>query len=168
MSITHPIVWRDGPFRINSEGRCLVQGHGRYYAWARIVVENNLGRELSRGEVVHHINGDPSDDRIENLQVTDPQGHLDEHRASYYERMRKPRETRICPVCGTEFEVLASRPNRFCSTACGHKSRHVTHCKHGHPRTPETTHTYKNGRTYCLVCLRASSRRNRAKGKVTA
>jgi hypothetical protein len=63
-------------------GRVLI---GRYwYRWSnthpfrtkrnyvlehRIVVEASLGRFLTRDEVVHHKNGDPQDNRLENLVV---------------------------------------------------------------------------------------------------
>ncbi len=35
----------------------------------RLVVEANIGRRLKRNEVVHHINGDRLDNRLENLGV---------------------------------------------------------------------------------------------------
>lgn len=37
--------------------------------WARVVMRNHIGRELLPGEVVHHVNEDSSDDRIENLKL---------------------------------------------------------------------------------------------------
>lgn len=48
---------------------------GRYLFRYRQVLEEHLGRALRPDEVVHHINGDPLDDRIENLQLMSPEEH---------------------------------------------------------------------------------------------
>lgn len=48
----------------------------------RLAVERHRGRPLGRDEVVHHINGDPSDNRFENLQVMTADEHKRLHRAS--------------------------------------------------------------------------------------
>lgn len=47
----------------------------------RIVMEETLGRLLDRSEVVHHINGDPTDNRPENLDVTTQSEHASSHGA---------------------------------------------------------------------------------------
>lgn len=51
---------------------------GKFYA--RLLVEESLGRTLTRDEVVHHIDGDPSNDVLSNLEVMTRSEHASIHK----------------------------------------------------------------------------------------
>ncbi len=47
----------------------------RMKAEHRVIMENHLDRKLEKWEIVHHINENPKDNRIENLQLMTAQEH---------------------------------------------------------------------------------------------
>ena len=47
----------------------------------RVVMEQMIGRPLKKGEVVHHIDGDPHNNRPDNLQLITQSIHINLHRA---------------------------------------------------------------------------------------
>ena len=49
------------------------------YKRSRVIMQLSLNKKLNVTEIVHHINGDKSDDRIENLKVVNAYGHQFEH-----------------------------------------------------------------------------------------
>ena len=53
--------------------------NGKQIGLHRFVMQNHIGRELSSEEVVHHINGDIYDNRIENLKILSRSEHKKEH-----------------------------------------------------------------------------------------
>lgn len=55
----------------------------------RIVMENHLGRPLRRDEVVHHINGNKLDNRIENLQLMTNSEHTTLHLRMRWGKVKK-------------------------------------------------------------------------------
>ncbi len=50
-----------------------------YVRRSRLVVEEHIDRYLCRGEVIHHINGVKTDDRFENLEITNNSEHMRMH-----------------------------------------------------------------------------------------
>ncbi len=61
-------------------------GNGGRIAEHRLVAEKKLGRKLRKGEVVHHLNGKPADNRPENLVVCKTAG---QHASKYHPRKRE-------------------------------------------------------------------------------
>ena len=55
---------------------------------ARAAAEAYLGRKLEQGEVVHHMNGDATDNRFENLLIMPDRQHKQLHMALAIEQMK--------------------------------------------------------------------------------
>lgn len=78
--------WKGG-IKKDSGGYILVKSNSHpfannsgYVLEHRLVMEQHLGRTLLQTEVVHHINGDKTDNRIENLMLF---SNHSEHRKAY-------------------------------------------------------------------------------------
>ena len=86
---------------------------GRTVYLHRQIMEAELNRALNWDEVVHHKNGDGSDNRIENLMLMSRKEHARHH-------MLKHPLVRNCEVCETPFEPKPGKRarDRSCSLAC--------------------------------------------------
>lgn len=74
---------------ISGEGRWMIPApsfykgkryiKNRYIYEHRFIMEKKIGRLLNKNEIVHHINGNKLDNRIENLKVMDKHTHYLKH-----------------------------------------------------------------------------------------
>jgi len=82
----HP-SWKGGRY-IDHHGYVMVStrsGRNEHSGWDNyrkehvLVLERHLGRELSPKEVIHHIDGDKTNNKLDNLWLTDQSGHRTAH-----------------------------------------------------------------------------------------
>lgn len=121
------LEWEDFKFR-KSKNRysasCYIDGKVRTVWRHRWHWEMNNGK-APPGYHVHHKNEDPSDDRLENLELK----KQSEHRSDHVKGEKSPlwrgdrTELYICKVCGKEFKGWKSRPRQYCSKACDQLDR---------------------------------------------
>lgn len=70
----------NGGIKFDSNGYLRERiGVGKYKYTHRIAYENFLGRSLMRNEVIHHKNGDKTDNRLENLELLTLSQHTKIH-----------------------------------------------------------------------------------------
>ena len=141
-------------------------GKKRNHLVHHLVLEAHIGPKPS-GMECRHLNGDPGDNRLENLQWgTSSENSLDVVRHGNHVGVRKTH----CKN-GHEFTAENTMPNgtgRGCRTCNRERARawyeankgprqpnnkDKTHCKRGHEFTPENTMIRKDGRE-CRACAK--------------
>jgi hypothetical protein len=73
------VINSEGYIFIRSEGHSRARRKGQYVPEHVVVMERHLGRFLTNDEVVHHINGIKTDNRIENLELMTWSSHGSHH-----------------------------------------------------------------------------------------
>lgn len=84
---------------INKDGRTRVyiKNSKKVISYPRYLMENELGRSLKNNEDVHHLDGNPLNNDISNLEIRNRGEHQKEHSTKYFDKIMK------CPWCGKEF-----------------------------------------------------------------
>lgn len=92
----------------------LAIGKGLWVYYHRHVASLKLGRWLNSDEIVHHINHNKLDNRVENLEVMSRAQHTSEH---------NPKKTTLipCEYCKVEFMAIRTT-SKYCSDGCKHKA----------------------------------------------
>ena len=77
-------------------------------SYPRILMEEKLGRPLEPYEDVHHIDGDKTNNSIENFKIVNHGEHQKRHNPPKYHDMLV-----ICDVCGKEFVYTAKQESNY-------------------------------------------------------
>lgn len=76
-------------------------------SYPKLLMERVLGRPLAPYEDVHHIDENPLNNSVDNLEVRNHGEHQREHSTKYTDK------TEICEVCGKSFIWTSKRQSRY-------------------------------------------------------
>lgn len=118
--------WRSGYLRESSDGRKRVDLFNSNrdrttVAYARYLMSCQIGRYLTENEEVDHVDGNNSNDELENLQILS----VEEHRKkTSKENTGRTFISVTCDYCGSSFEREKRNvkySHSFCNRSCAGK-----------------------------------------------
>jgi len=123
--------WKGGK-HTRSDGYVMVRvSTDKYELEHRVVMADHIGRTLKKGEQVHHLNEDKSDNRIENLELT----NISEHISKYHPSKKDLSKWTVvaCLNCDVVFaeriKKIQKNPSCFCSRSCYLEGKIKNLCK---------------------------------------
>lgn len=155
---------------VGADGRAWVSLRRGKQLYSRCLMEGHLGRHLAYEEVVHHVNGDPTDDRLENLVVISRKEHAAIHR-DVLRRPRKLTDDQMQEILESSDtgRALAARFGVSPASICLYRKAAgvpapppplKTVCVNGHPLDAANTRVYGTRRE-CRACDRDRKRHAR-------
>jgi len=146
--------------RYDTEGETYIRvklEDGRVIREHRHVMEEHLGRKLQPEEVVHHLDENPRNNKIENLVLRSRAQHVKDHK-----NLAETVEM-VCPICGERFErtlryVRSKQRTGQKSFLCGRSCRLPRGSK---PTQHGTRSGYLKG-CRCDECRKANTEAHRA------
>lgn len=91
-------------------------------SYPKYLIEQHLGRKLHRSEHVHHIDGNPENNDLDNLMVIDCKLHEQMHNLKYYDKIA------VCDICHRSFIWTAKRQQEYYSRLRTHESQGIITC----------------------------------------
>ena len=117
-------------------------------SYPRLLVENKLGRKLLSDEDVHHIDENPLNNDLDNLEVISHSEHDRYHGLNPKNRKWFDKEM-TCPVCGKVFIWTPQQQSRYFSfIKCTNRKSFGPFCSRKCSGKYTTDFQYHNGEKY--------------------
>lgn len=94
---------------------------GETTSYPRILVEKAIGKKLSKDQDIHHIDGNPLNNDLSNLQILSHAEHARLHGQKYFDMYV------VCPNCLEEFLWSAKSQSKFHSNRNRKDNIHLIH-----------------------------------------
>lgn len=115
------------------EGYKILTINGEQIYEHRYIMEKYLGKKLNPKEIIHHINENTLDNRIENLEISSQANHCSHHMKKRFAYLQKTNNIK-CETCGKivfkkTWEIKAKK-HHFCSFPCSAVARRIGGINH--------------------------------------